>query len=68
MLFRSPEALLGCREIAVGYGYASGQPAEAHFGLGNQTEVDVEIVLPHGKGRVLRRGVRADRRLVVTAP
>ena len=63
-----PEALLGCREIAVGYGYASGQPAEAHFGLGNQTEVDVQIVLPHGKGRVLRRGVRADRRLVVTAP
>src|SRR5262249_34139562 len=41
-----PGALLGCREIATGYGYASGQPAIAHFGLGKETSVDVEVVLP----------------------
>jgi hypothetical protein len=38
-------ALLGCREIATGYGYASGQPAYAHFGLGPAQKVDVEVIL-----------------------
>src|SRR5205085_263485 len=43
-------ALLGCRDIDAGYGYASGQPAHAHFGLGSAQKVDVEVILPHGKG------------------
>ena len=37
----APDALLGCREIAVGFGYGSGQEAIAHFGLGDRDAVDV---------------------------
>jgi hypothetical protein len=59
------EALLGAREIAVGYGYASGQEAVAHFGLGPQSECDVEVRLPHGRGQILRRRTPANQRLVV---
>jgi hypothetical protein len=58
-------ALLGCRDIATGYGYASGQPAEAHFGLGKESAVDVAVVLPHGKGTLSRKGVTASQVLVV---
>jgi hypothetical protein len=60
-----PAALIGAREISAGYGYASGQEAVAHFGLGKADQCDVELVLPHGKGRIERRGIRADRRLIV---
>lgn len=60
-----PAALLGCREIAVGFGYASGQPALAHFGLGKETQVDVEVILPHGRGSLSRRGVAANQRLTI---
>jgi hypothetical protein len=59
------DALLGTREIAVGYGYASGQEAVAHFGLGDQVACDIEIILPHGKGRLERKDVKADQRIVV---
>jgi hypothetical protein len=59
-------ALLGVREIAVGFGYASGQEAIAHFGLGELDACDVEIMLPYGKGRIERRGVKCDQRIVVT--
>lgn len=58
-------ALLGSREIAIGYGYCSGQEAVAHFGLGKVDAVDVEVVLPHGKGTLTRRGVAANQRLTV---
>ncbi|QDU97193.1 CRTAC1 family protein [Lignipirellula cremea] len=58
-----PKALLGEREIAVGFGYASGQEATAHFGLGEATRCDVEVILPHGKGRIEQRDVAADQRL-----
>jgi hypothetical protein len=40
------KSLLGFQEITTGYGYASGQPAIAHFGLGNATKVDARITLP----------------------
>jgi hypothetical protein len=53
-------ALLGCREIATGYGYASGQPAYAHFGLGPAQKVDVEVILPHGKGTLTYKSVPAN--------
>jgi hypothetical protein len=59
-------ALSGCREIAAGYGYASGQAAVAHFGLGTQERADVEVTLPHGKGTVVRQDVKADQRLTIT--
>jgi enediyne biosynthesis protein E4 len=58
-------ALVGCQEISTGYGYASAQPALAHFGLGKEEEVDVEVILPHGKGTLMRKGVKADQRLTI---
>lgn len=58
-----PAAMLGVREICVGYGYGSGQEAIAHFGLGDRKQCDVEIVLPHGKGRLERKGVEINQRI-----
>ncbi len=58
-------ALLGCQDISAGYGYASGQAAVAHFGLGNAASVDVEVQLPHGKGILTQRAVRANQRLTL---
>ncbi len=60
------KSLLGCREIAAGYGYASGQPAIAHFGLGELGSVDIEAVLPHGKGKLVRKDVKANQRVTIT--
>lgn len=57
--------LLGDREIATGFGYASAQPAIAHFGLGAVERVDVEVTLPHGKGTLSRNGVKANQRLTI---
>jgi hypothetical protein len=58
-------ALLGCREIATGYGYASGQPAYTHFGLGQAQKVDVEVILPHGKGKRTHKGITVNQVLKV---
>ena len=46
-------------------GYASGQEALAHIGLGKMNACDVEVVLPHGKGRIERKGVKANQRLTI---
>jgi len=54
------KARLGSREIAVGFGYASGQEAIAHFGLGDMESCDVVVTLPHGKGRITAPAVKAD--------
>ncbi|MBW3598158.1 MAG: CRTAC1 family protein [Planctomycetes bacterium] len=59
------EALLGVREIAAGYGYASGQEAIAHFGLGSEKSCDVEVILPHNRGRMERRSVEANQRVTI---
>jgi hypothetical protein len=59
------KSLLGCREIAVGRGYASGQEAIAHFGLGTLESCDIEIILPNSQGRIEQKGVKADQRIVV---
>ncbi len=61
-------SLLGCREISVGYGYASGQEARAHFGLGTVAKCDVEVILPHGKGRIEKTSVAANQALTVVMP
>jgi hypothetical protein len=55
-------ALLGVQEVATGYGYASGQPAVCHFGLGDAASVDVRVTLPNGKS-LMRKGATADQRL-----
>jgi hypothetical protein len=61
------DALLGFQEVTIGYGYASGQEAVCHFGLGDVDQVDIQVRLPDGK-IVTRRGVAADQRLVVVEP
>jgi len=58
-------ALLGSREISIGFGYCSGQEATAHFGLGRADRVDVEVILPHGKGKLAEKGVKADQRITL---
>ncbi len=60
-----PQDLLGTRELAVGFGYASGQPALAHFGLGDVTDVDIVVHLPHGRGSVRRPGLAANQRYLL---
>jgi hypothetical protein len=59
-------ALVASREIHVGFGYASGQEAIAHFGLGSAGRCDIEVILPHGRGRRELRDVEADQLLTVT--
>lgn len=56
--------LLGCQEVTTGYGYASGQPALCHFGLGEQTSIDVRVTLPGGR-TIDRRNVKSKQKLVV---
>jgi hypothetical protein len=63
-----PAALLGYQEIGISEGFCTGGEAVAHVGLGDTERVDVEVVLPHGKGVLRRRDVPADRTLVVTEP
>jgi hypothetical protein len=57
------DALLASEEIATGYGFCSGQPAIAHLGLGEETDCDLVVTLPHGKGRIIRRNVKVNRHL-----
>jgi hypothetical protein len=59
------DALLGTKEIAVGYGYASGQEAIAHFGLGAGEACDIEVILPHGKGKLERKDAKVDQRITI---
>ena len=61
------ESLLGFQEITTAYGYASGQPAIAHFGLGDAPAVDLHISLPNGQS-IKRRNVSAKQRLVIDQP
>jgi hypothetical protein len=60
------EALLGCREIATGYGYASSQEAVAHFGLGEHKECDIVVTFPHQNGKVSRTDVQVNQRLSIS--
>lgn len=60
-------ALVGYQEITTGYGYASGQRAYAHFGLGDLAQADVEVRLPDGT-KLLRKGVVAGQLLTVEEP
>lgn len=60
-----PSSLLGCQDIGVGYGYASGQAAMAHFGLGKENGVDIEITFPNEKGKFTRKNVKANQRITL---
>jgi len=60
-------SLLGFQEIQIGYGYAAGQEAVCHFGLGDASAVDVRVRLPDGTV-VNRHSVAANTRLVIESP
>ena len=60
------EHLLGRYDMAIGYGYASGQEAYAHFGLGAETSCDL-VVSWSGVTRELK-GVKADGAVEVKFP
>ncbi len=61
-----PKSFLQRRDITHGNGYSSGEEALAHFGLGDRTEVDVEVQW-NGVRHVWPRQA-ADRLLVVNWP
>ncbi|MEE8451267.1 MAG: CRTAC1 family protein [Thermoguttaceae bacterium] len=61
------DALLGFQEVSIGYGYAAGQAAVCHFGLGDATTVDVAVKLPDATV-LIERSVTVDRRLVIRQP
>jgi hypothetical protein len=58
-----PNYLLGRHDIAIGTGYASGDEAVAHFGLGRNDRCDVEV--RWGKLRLFRRQVAANQSVTV---
>lgn len=59
------EDLIGSNEICISNGYASGQTAIAHFGLGETSNVDIEVILPHNKGKITRKGVKANQLVTI---
>lgn len=61
---KADKPLLGCREIATGYGYASAHVAEVHFGLGKIDTVDIEVTWPNGKGTTQLQNVPVNQEVV----
>jgi len=62
-----PSELLGFQEIAVGFGYASGQLAVCHFGLGETRHVDLQVRLPNAVV-IAKSAVAANQLLVIEEP
>ncbi len=58
------KVLLGLQELTIGYGYASGQPAVCHFGLGEEGKVDIEVRFPDGQ-TMSQKNVEANQQLVL---
>jgi hypothetical protein len=56
------KSLLDCQEIATGYGYASGQPAIAHFGIGQKEKIDLVLEVPH-VGKVVLKNQPVNQRV-----
>jgi hypothetical protein len=54
------EELLGARDITVTQGYSAGVAPIAHFGLGEDTEVDLRLIPPSGVEPIVLAGVGAD--------
>jgi hypothetical protein len=61
------KSLLGFQELTTGYGYASGQPAVCHFGLGAIDKVDLSVRLPNGK-QFEQRGAAVNQSLMIAEP
>jgi len=63
-VFSPTDQLIGFSEITTGFGYASGQPAIANFGVAQHDVVSLTVEFPDG--RLIRRsGVLTNRRHVV---
>ena len=57
---------IGAAEINTGNGFSSASPAIAHFGLGGEASVDLEVKMPFGGPRLTRTGVAADQQVTVS--
>jgi enediyne biosynthesis protein E4 len=66
-VFASGGKLIGYQEISTGYGYASGQPSVAHFGLAAENAVRISVTFPGGR-TISRNDVAANRRLLIEEP
>lgn len=62
-----PEHLLGWREVSCGNGTFNTNPLEQHFGLGDQTRVDLIAQFPNGR-RIEQLGIDAGQLLVLQEP
>ena len=60
--------LLGFAEITLNGGYSSGRPAIAHFGLGSEQQVDVEVTLPSRNKPLIVRQAETNQILTVREP
>ena len=60
--------LIGVQDVAIGYGYASAQPAIAHFGLGKAEYVNVDVTFPNRKAGHGKGAVKANQRIVIKRP
>jgi enediyne biosynthesis protein E4 len=58
-----PEALLGARPLMATQGYGAGAWPAAHFGVGEETQVDLRVVRPGGQPPIDLTGVAVDRHL-----
>jgi hypothetical protein len=59
------KVLIGSQTISAGFGYASGQATIAHFGLGKESVVDIEIILPNGNGKLVKNAIRANQQIAI---
>lgn len=57
--------LIGFQELTTGYGYASGQVAACHFGLGKAREVDLAIRFPNGEIRQVEGVTELNREMTI---
>ncbi len=58
-----PDALLGARPLMATQGYGAGAWPGAHFGVGEETTVDLRVVRPGGQPPIDVTGVAVDRHL-----
>ena len=63
----SKRTLLGLRHVQSGAGYGRSSPLEAHFGLGIPADgaLEVEVLFPATKTRVVKKGIQPATRVVV---
>ncbi len=63
-----PAALLATEAITTSTGYCSAQPPIAHLGIGEHDRADIIVTLPHGRGKVKREGIGANRSITIDVP